>query len=552
MSAPAPDPLLRSTILMVDDEEANLDLLEAFLRPEGYENLIRATDPRDVESLMRAHPPDLILLDLHMPHRDGFDLLRDIRASLSPDDYLPVLVLTADATYATKTRALASGARDFLTKPLDALEVALRVRILLGTRASHRTQRLAREAAQAAERRAVLLAEASRVLASSFDCATTLSQLARTLVPALAETCLIAVAELDRSSVAAIADVEPTRERALRERFAESAAPLDRAGLGARLRAGVRATLGDAAAGWELQMSLDARSREIGSMLLLRDAESPAFDAADRMLVEELARRAALAVENAHLVVEAQHAMRARDQVLSVVAHDLRNPLAAIAMNAEMVRNLLPPETAPHPLRGLERIERAAQRTHALVEDLLHVSKLSHAAFAVRPEATPPAPLFAEALAMLQPLADARGVELTIHGDANAAPVLADAGRVLQVLSNLVGNALKFTPDGGSIRIEWRGQGDELLVTVEDDGPGIPLDRVPDLFGSLWQTDAGDRCAPGLGLMIARTIIEAHGGRIWVESHEGAGATFRFTLRFAPARGRVAAAAEAVRNGGES
>jgi signal transduction histidine kinase len=108
--------------------------------------------------------------------------------------------------------------------------------------------------------------------------------------------------------------------------------------------------------------------------------------------------------------------------------------------------------------------------------------------------------------------------------------VLADGSRVLQVLSNLVGNAIKFTPDGGSVRIACAADGESARFSVTDTGPGIPPEQIPQLFGRFWQADSADRRGVGLGLSIAKGIVEAHGGRIWVESRVGAGSTFHFTL----------------------
>ncbi|HEU0301420.1 MAG TPA: response regulator, partial [Longimicrobium sp.] len=185
------EPLTSCSILLVDDEEANLDLLEGFLRAEGYESLIRTADSREVLTLVDAHRPDLVLLDLHMPYKDGFTVLAELQAHVAPGDYLPVLVLTADVATEARERALSGGARDFLTKPFDVVEVLLRVHNLLETRTLYLRQRDAREAAERGERRAAFLAEASRVLASSFDTCTTLAQLARLAVPALADLCVV-------------------------------------------------------------------------------------------------------------------------------------------------------------------------------------------------------------------------------------------------------------------------------------------------------------------------------------------------------------------------
>ncbi|MET0396216.1 MAG: response regulator, partial [Longimicrobiaceae bacterium] len=172
-----PDALRGCTVLLVDDEEANLDLLEAFLRSDGYASLVRTSDARRAVPLLEEHGADLVLLDLHMPHRSGFQVLEEVRARTAPGEYLPVLVLTADATADAKERALSGGANDFLIKPLFGTEVLLRVRNLLETRELYLRQRQARESAEQAQRRAAFLVEAGRVLASSSDTSTTLAQL---------------------------------------------------------------------------------------------------------------------------------------------------------------------------------------------------------------------------------------------------------------------------------------------------------------------------------------------------------------------------------------
>lgn len=126
--------LRASKILIIDDAEANLRLLEELLTKEGFEQVISTTDPTKTMDLVNAFQPDLILLDLMMPVLDGFAVLDQLAHHIGPNEYLPVLVLTADATIATRRKALALGAKDFLTKPFDPMEAMLRVWILLETR----------------------------------------------------------------------------------------------------------------------------------------------------------------------------------------------------------------------------------------------------------------------------------------------------------------------------------------------------------------------------------------------------------------------------------
>lgn len=158
-----------ATILIVDDQQANIDLLEAFLAEGPYANVRSTTDPRRAAALFEEHRPDLVLLDLHMPHLDGFAVMRELGALVPPNEYLPILVLTADVNPEVKRRALAGGAKDFLAKPLDETEVLLRIRNLLETR---RLQRLSAQEARLRaeeERRAALERVRTRIATDLHD-----------------------------------------------------------------------------------------------------------------------------------------------------------------------------------------------------------------------------------------------------------------------------------------------------------------------------------------------------------------------------------------------
>jgi signal transduction histidine kinase len=355
-------------LLLIDDEAANLDLLEAFLLPDGYARLLRATDGVEAVALFEEHQPDIVLLDLHMPHRSGFEVIRDVQQRSEPGSFLPILVLTADASSAARARALSQGAHDFLIKPLDMVEVRLRVRNLLRTRLLHHEQR--------------------------------------------------------------------------------------------------RATY-------------------------------------------------------------------AREHVLSVVAHDLRNPLASIAMDAEMLRHLLPDDEDAVLAGTVQRIERTAGRMHRLIEDLLEVTRVQHGTLAVCAQPVQLMDVVRDAEMMLAPIARSRGLTLEIDGPAALPPVHVDPERIDQVLSNLVGNAIKFTAPGGAVKVSWARRESEVVVAVSDTGRGIAPEHLPHVFRPFWQSgNGGPRSGLGLGLVISRAIIEAHGGRIWIESPPGAGTTVHFSIPF--------------------
>src|SRR5690606_19628929 len=201
-------------------------------------------------------------------------------------------------------------------------------------------------------------------------------------------------------------------------------------------------------------------------------------------------------------------------------------------MYAEMLLGLLPPSAERFTREALASIHRSAQRMQQQIEDLLDLTRLQQGTFSLRRSACTLAEIFGEAEMLLKPLAESRAVELRVEGDAQQGSVVAelDGSRFQQVVSNLVGNALKFTDEDGVIVLRWVVADGELQVAVADTGPGIPRDQLPHIFSAFWQARDGDRRGIGLGLWIARAIVEAHGGRIWVDSVEGEGATFHFTI----------------------
>jgi signal transduction histidine kinase len=179
-----------------------------------------------------------------------------------------------------------------------------------------------------------------------------------------------------------------------------------------------------------------------------------------------------------------------------------------------------------------------------LVEDLLDASSLRGGALRVHRAPGVAGTPFDDAARMLRPLAEAAGLVLDVEGGGPETPVAIDAPRVVQLLSNLVGNAIKFTPAGGAVRVRWsvepatEAHVGALVGSVADTGPGIAADELPHLFTAFWRGDRRARRGVGLGLWIARAIAEAHGGELRVESSPGAGTTFHFTLPFADAARR--------------
>jgi signal transduction histidine kinase len=275
---------------------------------------------------------------------------------------------------------------------------------------------------------------------------------------------------------------------------------------------------------------LASSGKPIGALTLVTsDASGRRFTIADLSLAADLARRAAIVVEHARLFHEAQQATRARDDVLAVVAHDLRNPLNTVSMAVSLMLETTPPERVQE-RRQVEIVRRAADRMNRMIQDLLDVKRMESGRLTIDAKPETPAGLINDTIDMLRPLAAGSAIRLETSIEETLPLVLADSARVQQVLSNLVGNAVKFTPRAGRITVCAEQIENEVRFAVIDTGPGIPAEHLPHIFGRFWQARSSDRRGIGLGLAIAKGIVEAHNGRIWVESHVGLGSTFYFTL----------------------
>jgi signal transduction histidine kinase len=271
----------------------------------------------------------------------------------------------------------------------------------------------------------------------------------------------------------------------------------------------------------------------VGSMAL-HFKEAGAVGAADRTFTLLLAQAAAIALHRARSYdaeLDKRHRAellaQAREDVLGVVAHDLRNPLNLIQMTVElMIDEELPMERRKEMLAiGL----RAAKQMNRLIEDLLDHVRLQAGRLSLDVEDVSVHTIIQDAEETFRPLAARRHVHFETTGD-DGVSVRADRIRVSQIVGNLIGNAIKFTPEQGIVRLRATPDDKQVVFQVVDDGPGIPADNISHLFDNFWQARKSDRRGVGLGLAIAKELVEAHGGKIWVESSADRGSTFSFSL----------------------
>jgi PAS domain S-box-containing protein len=281
---------------------------------------------------------------------------------------------------------------------------------------------------------------------------------------------------------------------------------------------------------------LIARHRVAGVMTLLAFGARH-FDRIDLELADAVALRTAFAIDTARLYETARRATQARDEVLAAVSHELRNPLSAIAMCARVLIENPPAEGSA---RGelLQAVAESAAWMDHLIQDLLDVVHLDAGRLSLDVQTVPLAPVMEQALAIVRGESASRRISIAQSVPRDLPLVRADPRRIVQVLANLLGNAIKFTASGGRVIVTASpiaANSDEsrdiVAVSVTDTGPGIPPEELEHVFERFWRARRSTGAAgSGLGLAIAKGIVEAHGGKIWVESQLGSGSTFAFTL----------------------
>jgi len=227
---------------------------------------------------------------------------------------------------------------------------------------------------------------------------------------------------------------------------------------------------------------------------------------------------------------EAESAVRTRDAVVSIVSHDLRNPLMAILGSAELLLEMIHDDAQGTLRPQLEALKHAASTMDRLVRDLLDVTRLESGPLPVTRRPLSIIEVVREVVGMFQPAVRSRRVAVTCDTPKDVPLLLGDRDRLGQALSNLIGNAVKFTPEGGVVHVAVEVQPAAIRVSVHDTGPGIPQDQLGRLFDRFWQASREDSRGLGLGLTIVKAIVEAHGGSVAVESTVKKGSTFSITL----------------------
>jgi len=532
-------------ILVVDDDDVDRMAVRRALKASGLDATVtEAEDADGALAKLETEHFDCALLDYRMPGTDGLDVVRNARER---GLLTPFIMLTGFGDEQTAVELMKAGAADYIPKSsLTPERLALSLRGVLrihqaeidASRADVELRRYAmqlRSVAQAA-------IEINATLAVDAMLQATTENARRILNARYAETRLTEeytpggdALEAQQAMWRASAPADEGQELTSWADATRDEMPGITPEILAMLAANPDAPL-PPIPGFHIPNTLVSdlvgrNGAKLGTLQLWDKKDGAEFDESDEAILTQLSQLASVALENARLFRAAQDATRARDDLVAIVSHDLRNPIHTIQMAASFLLEIAPVnDRRLHARRQLAVIQRSATRANRLIQDLLDVARIQAGGLAVDPVPVDVGSLVNEAVEAATPLASAAKLKVSSVVSEPVSSVASDRERVLQVFANLIGNAIKFTPKGGEIRILANLENSEVRFTVADTGPGIPPEHLTHVFDRYWQVKSTAKLGTGLGLSIAKGIVEAHGGRIWAESPPGSGAEFNFTL----------------------
>jgi len=504
-------------VLLVDDKPENLVALQAILRNSGY-RLLTAQSGEEALKIALREKLTVVLLDVMMPGMDGFEVARHLKA-LERTREVPILFLTAVATDLQQIdKAYDVGAVDYLIKPLDELVVRRRVHVFVDL--VHQRELVAQQAIalREAERREADLKLAELRLASDRRYRKLVEGIDHAMGWTMDEDLRITFIS-QRASVILGYAPEKFLEPGF---FAEHVHPKEREAVIQMFRQ-VLAGVGELA---------------MNHRLITADGRTPWYHSvasAERVTGRRELELHGISVEVSelkHAEEEAKRLTHLREEFLAIVAHDLRTPLGSIRMGATLLAKTAESAAIPVVERTAERIIRSTDRMDRLISDLLDVALIQAGRLTVERELVDAESVVSESFELFKPLAAERDVQLRAESEKGLF-LDADRDRLLQIISNLMSNALKFTPANGSVELRVAGSGAEARFSISDTGPGMSEEEMSRMWERYWQgRKEGEGL--GLGLFIAQKLVDAHRGRIWAESDRDKGSTFYFTIPLAP------------------
>jgi signal transduction histidine kinase/DNA-binding response OmpR family regulator len=545
----------KANVLIVDDLPEKILVYQSVLEELDQELIAVRSGPEALKQVLHQEFA-VILLDVNMPGMDGFETAALIRARRK-SSHTPIIFITSFADDVLQARGYAHGAVDYILAPVVPEVLRAKVQVFVDLflmtqqvkrqaeeRVALAEERSKRAAAEESNRRLAFLARASEVLGQTLDPHVTARDLARLPVPFLADFTAVALAGeggRDAGVVLATAEGGGCREEAVpRDRL-----PADIAAAVARTLAGGRAEYlpaapppsGDSPT-TAVVLPLHASGRVCAALALSRAASGRRFGPAELSMAETLASRAAVALDNARLYQDVQEADRQKNEFLSMLAHELRNPLAPIRNAVHVLHLQASDQPETHWARDV--IDRQVKHLTRLVDDLLDVSRITGGKIRLVLEPVEISRIVAEAVEASGPVIREKRHHLDVHLPGEPLWVEGDAARLAQVLTNLLNNAAKYTDEGGHIGLDAGREEGQVVLRVRDTGIGIPAEMLAAVFNLFTQVDRSlDRSQGGLGvgLTLVRRLVELHGGSVQAYS-EGPGRGSEFVVRLPALAGR--------------
>jgi signal transduction histidine kinase/CheY-like chemotaxis protein len=546
-------------VLLVEDNPPDAELIAIRLEPGPYGTgsmpvrVIQRGTAATACAALHYWPVDVVILDLTLPDASGLEALHRIRAASRGT---PVIVLSGLADQALAIEAIRAGAQDYVLKPPpDGPTLARILRYACERHRLIQTLDSARALSAIAARQWKLLAEVGKVLAASTDPTQAIPQVSKLVVPDVADCFVLFLARDEEMPLAGelwctYGEIAPALRDSVRSLL--NGDESDANGLLARLSAnpGENATAWDEAllpvyaslglaSGSGVPLRFGGRLR---GLLILAFTPGRRDSGADVEFTRAIAYSISMALEQNRLLRQTQRAVAARDWALSTVSHDLRSPLSTIQICANA---LIDPEPAPpsgiREMGGL--IGRSVAWMQQIVDDLLDSASLDANNLVLHRRPTSIGDLFDTSRELFARVANERAIKLIFEPPEDLPQVDADPSRLMQVFANLISNAIKFTPRGGRVELSAERVDDQLAAallagkqgpavrfTVSDTGSGIPAEDLTHVFERYWQSPAKRHDGAGLGLAIAKGLVEAHDSHLNVESVVGRGSKFWFTL----------------------
>ncbi len=520
-------------ILVADDRPDNVTLLARYLDYEGYDH-VSAQDGLETLIKVQDEMPDLVLLDINMPNKDGFTVLEEIRANPALE-HIPVIILTAARLDPADVReGLNLGADDYITKPFDRHELMARIRTKLRVKE-------AEDVIRRRNRELSLLPEIGKDLSARLD----IQEIANVVLKRTAETfgaleghMLLLDTDgntVERYKISLTSEDNDANQIELDKSFFNRIVDTHQGMI-------IKNTKNDPH--WKSNEGNPTRSavvaplfgrRELLGFLLLTQEMENYFTLEQLLLLQAIASQAAIAIENVRLyenvTQEQKRLERVKNEFIATASHDLKNPIMSISGYSDLLSKAGPLNSQQQDFVGY--IQSSARNMLELVQNMLQLTEIDLQQMEDRLETLEPVKLLVETINEFQIMAQEKNLSLELRGEDTHTLIEGNPLQIRQVYSNLIGNAIKYTPAGGSVVISIQRLDQTLEVQIQDTGYGIPAADLPFIFDRFYRVRSGkasDIEGNGLGLAIVKSIVERHKGKIMVQSEMERGSTFCVSL----------------------